>query len=155
VSPPGRDPYNFRGVDQHDPLSDGLSFRLGSAFRRVDRLLNRLLAPVGLTHAHTQVLATLLADGELRVTDLAQRTGFEQSTVSRLVKELARRRLVKRRPHPDDGRARLYRPGRRATELRTELRDILRRADRQLRRELPEADLAGFRNTLGLIERLP
>lgn len=142
-------------MDEHDPLSDGISFRLGSAFRRVDRLLNRLLAPIGLTHAHTQVLATLLAAGELRVTDIAQRTGFEQSTVSRLVKELARRRMVRRRPHPDDGRARLYRPGRRAAELRTELRGILRKADERLRRELPAADLAGFFTTLEIIERLP
>jgi DNA-binding MarR family transcriptional regulator len=142
-------------VEEHHPLSDGLSFRLGSAFRRVDRLLNRMLAPVGLTHAHTQILAALFTHGEQRVTDLAQRTGFEQSTVSRLVKELARRRMVKRRPHPDDGRARLYRPGRRASEMRAELRDILRKADRQLRRELPDADLAGFLNTLELIERLP
>jgi len=138
-----------------DLLSGCLAFRLGSAFRRVDRLLNRTLAPIGLSHAHAQVLSCLLAGGELRVTDIAHRTGFEQSTVSRLAQELARRKLLRRRKHPDDGRASLYRPGVRAEGLRDEIHAILQKTEERLRRDLPRGDLEGFRKIIRFMEQLP
>jgi DNA-binding MarR family transcriptional regulator len=138
-----------------DPLRDCLGFRLGSAHRRVDRLFNHALAQMGIANAHAQVLLCLLAEGELRMVDIARRTGFDHSTVSRLVKELSRRKLVRRRPHPDDGRAQLLRPGVRGEALRDEIGRLQRRLNDQLRRNLTEADLQGFFNAADIMDRLP
>ncbi len=136
-------------------MRECISFRIGSAHRRVDRFLNRAFARIGLTHAHGQLLAYLLAEGELRVTDLSARSGFEQSTVSRLVRELSRRRLVRRRKNPEDGRSQLWSPARRGLALRDEIEALLQRANDRLRRDLPDADLTGLLNASEILDRLP
>jgi len=138
-----------------DLLLECLGLRVGAAYRRVDRLLNRAFAAVGLTHAHGHVLACVLAAGEIRIGDIARRTGFESSTVSRLVKELVRRKLVRRRADPEDGRAVLLRPGARAEAIRGDIVALLHRADERLRRELTGDDLRGFFNTVDIMDRLP
>lgn len=136
-------------------LRECLGFRLGSAYRRVDRLFNRAFRRIGLTHAHGYVLVCLLQAGELRARDLARLTGFEQSTISRLVRELARRKLVRRRRDPDDGRSRLLSAGARAEALRDDIEHLLRRADERVRRELPQADVDGLLRAAEVMERLP
>ena len=104
-----------------DLIRDCLGFRISAAYRRVDRLFNRALRRLGISYAHGQVLMCLLQDGPMRAADVADRTGFERSTVSRLVKELSRRKLVRRLPHPADGRARLLEPAKRGEALRVAL----------------------------------
>jgi DNA-binding MarR family transcriptional regulator len=136
-------------------LRECLGFRLGAAYRRADRLFNRTLRGTGLSHAHAYVLACLFARGEMRVRDLVRQTGFEQSTVSRLVLDLARRKFVRHRPHPEDRRAALYRPSARADALRTEIERLVRRADERLRREATQADLAGMLRVIEIMDRLP
>ena len=139
----------------NDPTRDCLGLRLGAAHRRVDRLFNHAYARLGLANAHGQVLVCLLAEGEMRIADIAHRTGFDHSTVSRLVKELARRKLVRRRRHPVDGRAHLLRPGARAEALRADIERLQQRLNAQLRRELTESDLEGFFQTIAVMDRLP
>ena len=128
---------------------------MGSAYRRIDRLFNRAFAKVGLSHAHGYLLTCLLQAGEVRVADLARQTGFEQSTVSRLVKELARRKLVRRRKDPDDGRAQLLSPGARGEALRADIERLLQRANERLVREMPGADLEGLLRAAEIMDRLP
>lgn len=136
-------------------LRECLGFRLGGAYRRTDRLFNRILRPTGLSSAHAHILACLLGKGEQRVQDLARETGFEGSTVSRLVRDLARRKYVRHRPKPDDARSRLYRPSARGESLRAEIERLVRRADERLRREMTEADLTGMLNGIEIMDRLP
>jgi len=138
-----------------DPLRDCIAFRLGSAFRRADRMLNRRLDALDLTHAHAQVLACLLHEGGLRVADVAARTGFEASTVSRLARDLSRRRLIRRRKHPHDARCLMLSAAKRGEALREELTSLLRRAHLRLTEDLPQADLDGFLNTTARIDELP
>lgn len=138
-----------------DVLRECLGFRMGSAYRRVDRLFNRAFARIGLTHAHGHVLACLLQGGELRARDIARLTGFEQSTVSRLLKELARRKLLRRRRDPDDGRSHLLSAGARAKALKDDIDHLLSRTDERLRRELPRADVDGLLRAADIMDRLP
>jgi len=138
-----------------DLVKGCLGFRLGSAWRRVDRLFNRAFARIGLSHAHGHVLACVLAEGDLRLVDIAHRTGFEPSTVSRLVKELARRKLVRRTPDPTDGRAQLVSPAKRGEALRGEIAGLVQRAEERLRRELTGTDLDGFLHFTEAVDRLP
>ena len=138
-----------------DVLRECLGFRLGSAYRRVDRLFNRAFARIGLTHAHGYILTCLLHAGELRARDIAKLTGFEQSTVSRLLKELVRRKLVRRRRDPDDRRSHLLSAGARAKALKDDIEHLLRRVDERLRRELPQADVLSILRAAEVMERLP
>jgi len=137
-----------------DPVSDCLGFALGAAYRRIDREFNRAYQALGFSHAHGQVLASVLMRGPLRVADIAFWTGFEQSTVSRLAAELSRRKLIRRKQHPHDGRARLLEPAKRGEALRAEILEIHRRINAQLRRSLTDQDLEGFRRALEPMNRL-
>jgi len=136
-------------------LRECLGFRLGSAHRRADRLFNRTLRPAGLSSAHVFVLACLLGKGEQRVRDLALETGFEGSTVSRLMRDLCRRKYVRHRPNPEDKRSRLYRAAARGEALGAELERLVRRADERLRRDVTQADLAGIFRVMEIMDRLP
>ena len=138
-----------------DLLRDCLALRLGAAGRRVDRLFDRAFKPLGISWAHGQILSCLLSEGPLRVADVAQRTGFEASTVSRLVQELNRRKLVRSRKHPTDGRARLLTPATRGEALRKAINRIHVKLNAQLRRELTDDDLEGFAQTTAVMVRLP
>jgi len=87
--------------------------------------------------------------------DLAQATGFESSTVSRLVRDLARRKYVRHRPHPEDRRSNLYRAAARGEALGAEIGRLVRHADERLRREPTQADLAAMFRVLEIMDRLP
>ena len=137
-----------------DPVRDCLGFALGAAFRRIDREFNRAYAPLGFSHAHGQVLTCVLTQGPLRIADIAAQTGFEQSTVSRLAAELSRRKLIRRKPHPDDRRARLLEPAKRGEALRADILEIHRRINTQLRVRLTGQDLEQFRRVLEPVNRL-
>jgi DNA-binding MarR family transcriptional regulator len=138
-----------------DLIRDVLGFRMGAAYRRIERLHDRAFREIGISHAHAQILTCLLQDGPLRPGDIEKRTGFEQSTVSRLVKELARRKLVRKGPHPSDRRARLLSAAKRGEALRKPIESIYERLNARLRRDLTEIDLEGFAQTIAVMDRLP
>ena len=135
--------------------SECLGLRLGSAFRRVDRIFNRAYAHLQISHAHAQILQCLLHEGEMRIRDVSRFTGLEASTVSRLAKELGRRRLIRRRQDPHDARARLLSPGARAKALKTELNLLQRDVNARLVRDLPREDFEGLLRAAEALDRLP
>ena len=71
--------------------------------RRSDQLL---LADSGLSGSDYPVLVTLheLGEGTIRLTELAERIGWEQSRLSHHLVRMERRGLVSRRPHAADRR---------------------------------------------------
>ena len=44
-----------------DPIGNCVGFRLAAAHRRLDRLFNKMYEPIGLAHAHAQILISLAA----------------------------------------------------------------------------------------------
>jgi DNA-binding MarR family transcriptional regulator len=132
-----------------------LGFRLGAVYRRIDRLFGRAYGALGLPYAHAQILLCLLEAGELHVRDLAARTGYDRSTVSRLAHELIRRRLVRHKPDPDDGRMRLLMPAKRTHDLAPEMAQVQKRVNERLRRTLVSADVEGLLRVTEQLERLP
>jgi len=128
-----------------DPAPDGcLGLRVGSLWRRIDREFDRAFRAYELSHAHAQLLLRLLEEGPLRVHELAKRTGFESSTVSRLLKRLVDGQFVLVRPDAEDRRMRLVRPAARARHLAQALVDARDRINRRLQRDLATSDLATF-----------
>ena len=137
-----------------DLVRQCLGFRVGAAFRSIDRYFNRLYLPLGLSHAHGQALACLIQEKELRIGAIAERTGLEASTVSRLVKELGRRRLVRRRTDPEDARAQIVSLATRGEALREAVAAVIAKANARLRRDLPEEDRLGLERACEIMARL-
>lgn len=97
----------------HDDRREGSDARraLGMELGRHARLLHvvRALmseaAPRGLDFATLTLLLKLTQCGPCRQGELAGLTMLDPSTTSRYVAQLVRAGLIRRRPHPDDGRA--------------------------------------------------
>jgi len=137
-----------------DLVRQCLGFRVGAAFRSLDRYFTRLYQPLGLSHAHGQALACLLQEEEVRIGTIAERTGLDASTVSRLVKELCRRRLVRRRPDPEDARAHILCLAKRGKAMRDAVAAVIAKANARIRRDVPEADLIGLERACEIMQHI-
>ena len=82
----------------------GLGFLLTEAARKLRRLADQRLQPLGLTRAQWAVLAMLSRRGALSQSQLAAALEIEKSTAGRLVDQLERSQWVERRPVPGDRR---------------------------------------------------
>ena len=81
-----------------------LLWRVSNAWQRA---LRGALQPLGITHAQYVVLATLSWMGEAgtKQHEIAGLAGMDPMTTSQVARSLERRDMVRREPHPDDGRA--------------------------------------------------
>ena len=82
-----------------------LLWRVSNAWQRAMRTA---LEPHGITHAQYVVLATLEwlgGAGSSKQHEVAGLAGMDPMTTSQVARSLERRDLVRREPHPEDGRA--------------------------------------------------
>lgn len=79
---------------------------LSQATRRVHRLYDAALAPLGLTIGQFSLLSQVRASPGLTLMELADRNVMDPSTISRLLRPLASRGLVETSVDKDDRRAR-------------------------------------------------
>lgn len=103
--------------------------RLRSAVNRISRRLRPTRAGAGFTPTQISVLETVAKRGPIRLSDLASVEGMNPTMLSRVAGKLEATGLVRRYPHPVDGRAALLEVtglGRRLFErIRTERTDQL------------------------------
>jgi DNA-binding MarR family transcriptional regulator len=94
---------------------DMSSFRLQKAMAKIVWWLGRaesraaVLGDAGrdLSPVDEHLVRTILANGPVRITDLAVWQGVDKSTITPQVRRLEQKGLVKRSPDPGDGRAAL------------------------------------------------
>ncbi|MGZ6300464.1 MAG: MarR family winged helix-turn-helix transcriptional regulator [Candidatus Limnocylindria bacterium] len=79
--------------------------RLRAAIARVDRLLARQVVGSGLTRTQFSILGAVTRSGPRGLGDLAEREGINPTMLSRIVGKLETAGLLRRSPHPQDGRA--------------------------------------------------
>lgn len=129
-------------------LARGLSFAIGRTNRRM------LAATQGLGQGHLNALATIYRSGPIRPGTLAQLEFVSAPTMTRTLRDLERRGLVRREPDTRDGRSILISVTEagehqvlRARSYRAELlADLLARLDPH--------EVATLRDALGALERL-
>lgn len=80
--------------------------------------------------------------------DLCEVTLRDAPTMSRIVDGMERRNLLARKPHPDDGRARIIQLTRKGRELEKKLVPVARKLVNRLVAGISEADLVTTRATL-------
>jgi DNA-binding MarR family transcriptional regulator len=125
--------------------------------RRIGVLWWELLraADGGLSRTGAAVVAALAADGPLRITELAQREGVAQPSMTALVGRLEAAGAVVKRRDPDDGRATLVEvtaKGQALLDERAELR-AQRLGSRLQERTTPE-EREAIERALGALDRL-
>ena len=137
----------------HDPADEAAVARLYAAVGRLNRSLRReSTTPMG--HGALAALATVEAEGPLRLSELADREGVARPAVSRIVAALEERGLVSRRADPEDRRAALIACTAAGRRLLSRLRRA--RADVLGRRlaALPDAERTALLAALPALERL-
>src|SRR4051794_11096378 len=88
--------------------ADSAGFLLWRVSNAWQRALRGALQPYGITHAQFVVLATLdwvEGNGAAKQHEIAGLAGMDPMTTSQVARSLERRDLVRRQPHPEDGRA--------------------------------------------------
>src|SRR3989442_4993734 len=90
------------------PTRDNLGFLLAKAVQRWNELLAAGFRRGGFAEvrpAYGSVLLPLFEEDGLRLSELAARSRLSKQAMTTLVRTLEARRLIVRRPDPDDGRA--------------------------------------------------
>lgn len=85
-------------------LSNSFPYLLNRVGVRMGELFSRRIAPFGVTLPMYRVMAALREQGDQRLSDLAEVTTTEISTLSRLIGEMKRKGLVTRSRLEDNGR---------------------------------------------------
>jgi DNA-binding MarR family transcriptional regulator len=117
-------------------LNQSLLYALWQAQTAGQRAVEQLLEPFGLTITQYGTLDSLTEEGPLSAAAVAKKHGVRAQSVAAAVRDLERRGLVRRRPHPDHGRITLI-------EISADGRRVHRQADARYG-ELESAALDGL-----------
>lgn len=101
-----------------------------------------------ITPEQWMILIRLWERDERTQAELCEATSRDAPTMSRIVDGMERRHLLARKPHPDDGRARVIHLTRKGRELEKKLVPVARKLVARLVRGIPEDELATTRATL-------
>jgi DNA-binding MarR family transcriptional regulator len=132
---------------------------LRAAYLAMHRRTDALMARSGVTADQFVVLAALAEGDALTQRELVARTFSDANTLRAMLVLLERRRLIERRPHPTDGRARsvsLTRKGRSLFQRLWQQSEALReRLLEALAPNDPEALVVGLRRIASTLETVP
>ena len=86
-------------------LEDFLPYRLSVAANTVSKRIAATYAPYKLSRTQWRVMAVLATCQKMTAQSVADKTGMDKTTVSRAVRKMLERDLVKRRASAEDGRS--------------------------------------------------
>jgi DNA-binding MarR family transcriptional regulator len=122
---------------------------LSQATRRVHRLYDAALAPVGLTIGQFGLLTQIRFVPDQTLMELAERNVMDPSTVSRLLRPLTARRLVETHVDRNDRRARRVRLTHEGAKLQAEAVPNWQAAQSQLEQAIGKGPNTELRALLG------
>lgn len=135
-------------------LADGCAcFSLRRAARMMAQLYDQALQPVGIKNTQFSLLAALSRHGPAPIVELAERMAMDRTTLTRNLRVLESRALVRRGPGPD-GRTRSVSVTPAGRRLLRRAIPHWRRAQARVRESFGDARWLGFRDELADIERL-
>jgi DNA-binding MarR family transcriptional regulator len=129
-------------------LSEYLPYLINRVGGAVSDVFGEELAKDSLTISMWRVLAVLLHEGPQYMTNLAELTTVELSTLSRLIGTLQRRGLVTRKRNGSDGRYVSVSLSARGTTLMTRLLPAAAELQERMIAGMPAADVATLRRLL-------
>src|SRR3989449_4739088 len=120
-------------------IRDNLGFLLAKALQRWNELLSAGFRRGGFAEvraAYGSVLLPLFEQDGLRLSELAARSRLSKQAMTMLVRTLEARRLIVRRPDPDDGRAARVCLTPRARRFQATAEHVLPTIDRRIEQRL-------------------
>src|SRR6266702_4787830 len=136
---------------------DNLGFLLAKALQRWNELLASGFRRGGFAEvrpAYGSVLLPLFEEDGLRLSELAARSRLSKQAMTTLVRTLEARRLIVRRPDPDDGRAgRVYLTPR-ARRFQATAEHVLATLDRRVEQRLSRPRLDALRDEVKNVVRV-
>jgi DNA-binding MarR family transcriptional regulator len=130
---------------------DNLGFLLAKALQRWNDLLAAGFRQAGFAEvrpAYGSVLLPLFEEDGLRLSELAARSRLSKQAMTTLVRTLETRRLIVRRPDPDDGRAARVYLTPRARRFRASAEQVLATLDRRVAQRLSRPRLDALRDAV-------
>lgn len=120
------------------------------AARAITRRYDRLLRGRGITSTQLSLMASIRQSPDSTVSDLAERRGFERTTLTRNLDRLEQMQLIESRSVPK-GNGRICTLTRKGRDLMEELVPVWREAQSELRAVLGPGE---FEHTLRVLKRL-
>ncbi len=130
---------------------DNLGFLLAKALQRWNELLATGFRRGGFAEvrpAYGSVLLPLFEEDGLRLSELAARSRLSKQAMTTLVRTLEARRLIVRRPDPDDGRAARVYLTPRARRFHATAEHVLATLDRRVEQRLSRDRLDALRDAV-------
>ena len=131
------------------PTGHDIAMGLRAAYGSMHRQTNAALARHGATAEQFVLLALLAEQDGITQRELCRRATSDPNTVRAILVLLADRRLVARRPHPTDGRARCVTLTRKGRQTYAKLSAELKPLQERLRAALPPANARSLVASLG------
>jgi len=135
-------------LDQENERFVGLATVMA---RLLGQTLSREIASLGLAPAQLAALEILWQDDALTQSDLMLRVGVEQATMANTLARMERDGLVRRAPHPEDGRAQVIHLTETARSLEAPARAVIATFSAGAISHLPLAERALF---VSMLERM-
>jgi DNA-binding MarR family transcriptional regulator len=134
-----------------------LGFLMAKALQRWNELLRRRFAEEGFREVRPQygsVLIPLYEEDGLPMGELGRRARLSKQTMTTMIRQMERDRLVTRRPDAKDGRVSRVLLTRRAEAFRTVAERVLGELDRALQRRLGGASRSAAQTFLRTVAEL-
>ncbi|WP_209123661.1 MarR family winged helix-turn-helix transcriptional regulator [Alkalihalobacillus sp. BA299] len=136
-------------------LHESIGYKIANTGRLVINRLNKNFKdnnyPV--TNEQWSIMIRLWEEDGLTQQQLATLTGKDQPSVSRLINNMVRRELVKRVPHPVDGRTNLIFLTSEGKKLQIGLIEQAQKTIQQITEGIPQDDLAVFLRVLDKVNK--
>ena len=113
------------------------------------RHLSRSITPLDLAPAQFMTLLELWERDGLTQAELVERLDVEQATLAITLKRMERDGLIERRPHPEDGRAKLIWTTERARALESEAKALAAGVNAVAMKGMSDAEKAQFTALMG------
>jgi DNA-binding MarR family transcriptional regulator len=124
--------------------NDSAGYLINHLARIFAQALAREIKPLGLAPGQFMVLLALWREDGLTQRDLVARLDVEQATLANTLSRMERDGLVRRVPHPSDGRAQVIRLTPRARQLEGPAARAADGINHRLLADLPAADRGRF-----------
>lgn len=131
-------------MDEEFRIENSLGFLVGRAYKVLALKLNRNFANAGyeVTLDHWIILSTLLHEGGQKQQHFSEITGWDKTSITRIIDFMEDRKWVYREPHNQDRRVKLVYLTNQGRGLHTDLRQVVEKTNREVERELNPGDLA-------------
>ncbi|MBI3964542.1 MAG: MarR family transcriptional regulator [Chloroflexi bacterium] len=134
------------------PFERHTSYQIITTAKALGHVFEQRLHRLGVNKSQAHVLLALASrEAGAMACDLVDCVHVEPATMTRLLQGLEHQGLVRRSPHPKDGRASLVHLTDRGRELEATVRELTSQLDRELVAGLSPADLGEFRRVLAAL----